>query len=171
MSRAHVLFTKWRSDRRGTALVEIALIFPFLVLLTFGTMEIGSVIYQQHVITKGVQEAARYAARSPSLIETATCVYPSFPAKIEVMGDQGSVTWELGAAGFRLWEFADKTPAPTLPPDPPWETYHARQFEDFVGAIRGDREPLVNGEEGRRAVSVIRALYDSARTGEPVAPA
>jgi len=74
MSRPHMSFTSFRSDQRGTALVELALIFPFLALLTFSALEMGSVMYQQHIITKGVQEAARYAARSPSLSETATCV-------------------------------------------------------------------------------------------------
>ena len=74
MKCAHSVFHKWRTDRRGTALAEIALIFPFLALLIFGTMEIASVIYQQQIITKGVQEAARYAARSTSLTETSTCV-------------------------------------------------------------------------------------------------
>ncbi len=118
--------------------------------------------------TAGVLE---FASGALGVIETATCVYPSFPAKIEVMGDRGSVTWELGGAGFRLWNFADGTPAPVLPADPPWETYHARQFEDFVGAIRDGREPLVSGGEGRRAVAVIRALYESARDGVPRAPA
>lgn len=118
--------------------------------------------------TAGVIE---FSSGALGAIETATCVSPSFPAKIEVMGDTGSVTWELGAAGFRLWEFSDKTPPPKLPADPPWETFHARQFEDFVAAIRENREPLVNGEEGRKAVAVIRALYDSARDGVPVTPA
>jgi Flp pilus assembly protein TadG len=74
MKRAYSLFAKLHADLRGTALVEVALIFPFLALLIFGTMEIGSVIYQQQIITKGVQEAARFAARSTSLVETSTCV-------------------------------------------------------------------------------------------------
>ena len=96
MKRARSLFTRWQSDQRGTALVEVALIVPFLALLIFGTMEIGSVIYQQHVITKGVQEAARYAARSPSLSETATCVpgsanWPTAVANAKNLATRGSL--------------------------------------------------------------------------------
>jgi predicted dehydrogenase len=39
---------------------------------------------------------------------------------------------------------------------------HARQLADFVRAIRGGTEPLVDGREGRRAVAVIEAIYRSA---------
>ena len=28
-----------------------------------------------------------------------------------------------------------------------------------------DREPAVNGEEGRRSLAVVQAVYESARTG------
>ena len=73
MKRAPSLLANWLADARGTAIVEVALVFPFMALIIFGTLETGNLIYQQHVITKGVQEAARYAARSPALIETAAC--------------------------------------------------------------------------------------------------
>jgi predicted dehydrogenase len=114
--------------------------------------------------TAGVLE---FASGALGVVETATCVSPGLPARIEVMGDAGSVAWELGGV-IRLWECRDGTPAPVLPADSPWEVYHARQFEDFVAAIREFREPLVNGEEGRRAVETICALYRSAREHRPV---
>jgi len=37
-------------------------------------------------------------------------------------------------------------------------------------AVRGDREPMVTGEEARKAVELIVAVYESARTGVGVAP-
>ncbi|MEK7768006.1 MAG: Gfo/Idh/MocA family oxidoreductase [bacterium] len=115
--------------------------------------------------TAGIIE---FASGALGVVETATCACPGLPARLEVMGDAGSVAWELGGGAFRLWECRDGTPAPALPVDAPWETYHARQFEDFTAAIREGREPLVNGEEGRRAVETICALYRSARDGRPV---
>jgi len=42
------------------------------------------------------------------------------------------------------------------------------QIRDFVNAIIEDREPLVNGEEGRKALEIITAIYLSSRTGRPV---
>lgn len=45
---------------------------------------------------------------------------------------------------------------------------HRAQFTDMIQAIREDREPLVNGQEGRKALEIILAIYESARTGKPV---
>ncbi|MFI4873905.1 MAG: Gfo/Idh/MocA family oxidoreductase [Blastopirellula sp. JB062] len=45
---------------------------------------------------------------------------------------------------------------------------HLAQFKDFADAIKKDREPLINGPEGRRAVEVILAIYKSAETGKSV---
>ena len=40
---------------------------------------------------------------------------------------------------------------------------------DFVAAIRDGRKPLVDGVEGRRAVALITAIYESSRSGsQPV---
>ncbi len=46
---------------------------------------------------------------------------------------------------------------------------HTAQVEDLVRAIREDRDPLVTGEEARNAVELVLAIYESARTGKPVA--
>lgn len=45
--------------RRGTVLVEAALVLPLLLLLLFGVIEYGWVMLQQHHIT----QAARHGAR------------------------------------------------------------------------------------------------------------
>ncbi len=41
-------------------------------------------------------------------------------------------------------------------------------IDEFVAAIREAREPRVTGEDGHRAVEVVAAAYESARTGQPV---
>ena len=45
---------------------------------------------------------------------------------------------------------------------------HALQIKDFVDSIIENREPLVNGEEGRKSLEIIQAIYMSSRTGQPV---
>ncbi|HEX2741991.1 MAG TPA: Gfo/Idh/MocA family oxidoreductase [Rubrobacter sp.] len=45
---------------------------------------------------------------------------------------------------------------------------HGDQIKDFIEAVGEDREPSVNIEEGRKALAIITAIYESARTGEPV---
>jgi predicted dehydrogenase len=46
--------------------------------------------------------------------------------------------------------------------------YHRLQIEDFLQAIIEGREPLVNGEEGRKAVEIFTAVYRSQRDGQPI---
>jgi UDP-N-acetyl-2-amino-2-deoxyglucuronate dehydrogenase len=45
---------------------------------------------------------------------------------------------------------------------------HVIQLQDFVDAVREDRRPMVTGEDARPAVEIILAVYQSARTGQPV---
>lgn len=47
---------------------------------------------------------------------------------------------------------------------------HQIQIADLVSAVREDREPMVTGAEARKAVELILAIYESARTGVGVAP-
>lgn len=42
--------------------------------------------------------------------------------------------------------------------------YHRLQIEDFVRAVHGGRDPLVGGEEGRKTVELIQAIYRAGRT-------
>lgn len=46
--------------------------------------------------------------------------------------------------------------------------YHARQIEDFVEAVRGDREPAVTGHDAVRSLEIVEAIYASSRTGAAV---
>jgi predicted dehydrogenase len=46
---------------------------------------------------------------------------------------------------------------------------HAEQYRDFLNALRTGDKPLVTLEEARRSVGVVLGVYESARTGAPVA--
>jgi len=43
---------------------------------------------------------------------------------------------------------------------------HTRNFEDFITALRAGRAPALDGLEGRKAVAIVEACYESARTGQ-----
>ena len=58
-----ILRSVWR-DREGTALIEAAVILPVLFILVFGVFEFSWLIFQKHLILTGVDDAARYIARS-----------------------------------------------------------------------------------------------------------
>lgn len=46
--------------------------------------------------------------------------------------------------------------------------YIERQIEDFLNALKEDRDPLVTGEEGRKTVELFTAIYRSQRDNAPV---
>jgi predicted dehydrogenase len=47
--------------------------------------------------------------------------------------------------------------------------FHAHQLRDVIGAIRENREPSITGLDGYRVVAIIQGIYESTRTGKPVA--
>lgn len=47
-------------------------------------------------------------------------------------------------------------------------SFHARQIKNFLEAVASGDEPLVNGLEGRKSSQILAAIYESARTGQPV---
>ena len=53
-----------RRDDEGSALIEGAIILPVLFILVFGVFEFSWAICQQHLISTGIRDAARYIARS-----------------------------------------------------------------------------------------------------------
>jgi Flp pilus assembly protein TadG len=60
---ARLLQSLWR-EQEGSALVEAAVLLPILIVLLVGTYDFSSYFYQQHLISTGVRDAARYLART-----------------------------------------------------------------------------------------------------------
>jgi Flp pilus assembly protein TadG len=56
-----------RRHEAGAAAVEFAIVLPLLVLLLFGIVEFGLLLYNQQVITNASREGARYGivSRTP----------------------------------------------------------------------------------------------------------
>jgi predicted dehydrogenase len=50
----------------------------------------------------------------------------------------------------------------------PTRHYHRLQIRDFLRAILDDRPPMVSGEEGRKTVEIVAAIYLSQRERRPV---
>lgn len=116
------------------------------------------------------------------VIEATTSVHPGLPKTIAIHGDAGTVVIEQD--DLLRWEFRDPLPEDDAirqrfaakvgasggasHPAAISHLGHARQLADFVDAIRTGRLPLVDGREGRRAVAVICAIYESAANGRAV---
>jgi UDP-N-acetyl-2-amino-2-deoxyglucuronate dehydrogenase len=50
----------------------------------------------------------------------------------------------------------------------PMVCFMQRQVEDFINAIKDDREPSVTGDAGRKTVELFTAIYRSTRDNQPV---
>lgn len=108
-----------------------------------------------------------------------TAAYPGLSARLEVFGTQGSAVIEsdklthLYVAEAEVEGVQHKVAAQNLAETEAQvageqPTAHRLQFMDMMAAIREDREPLVNGVEGRKGLEIIQAIYQSARTGKSV---
>lgn len=58
------------ASERGGAAVEFALVFPLLVLLTFGILEFGFILFQMNMMEKATQIGARKAVTSDPVAPT-----------------------------------------------------------------------------------------------------
>jgi UDP-N-acetyl-2-amino-2-deoxyglucuronate dehydrogenase len=125
----------------------------------------------------------RFKNGALGVIQATTSVWPGLPKTIGIHGDRGTVVieqddllrWEFDPAGpedpaLRA-RFAQKTGASGGSSNPAAISHvgHTRQLTDFVEAIQSGRAPLVDGREGRRAVELILAIYESNATGRVVA--
>lgn len=52
-----------RRDCRGSAAVEMALVIPILLVILFGSVELGNYFMNEHTLVKAVRDGARFAAR------------------------------------------------------------------------------------------------------------
>lgn len=51
-----------RSEQLGQGMVELALLLPLLLIILFGTLDLGRAFYTYVALTNAAREAARYAA-------------------------------------------------------------------------------------------------------------
>lgn len=62
-SRPHAFGAEFPNEE-GVAMVEMAVCLPFFVLLLFGLLEIGFLLYQYPIATQAVYEAAHQASKA-----------------------------------------------------------------------------------------------------------
>jgi len=110
-------------------------------------------------------------------LEAATSVHPGFPRRVELTGSEGTIILEhdrIVAAELRDAKIdlvapnAASANANATSPVVSDVSGHKELLKDFLQAIELNRKPICDGVEGRRSVELIEAIYESARTGNPV---
>jgi UDP-N-acetyl-2-amino-2-deoxyglucuronate dehydrogenase len=117
----------------------------------------------------------RFASGAVGTITATTAAFPGFPQRLEITGTEGTVTVEDGrlarvalrdAAG--TGQSAGQAAGAAADPGALDAAVHAAQLADLLAAVDEDREPAVSGQDGRDALEIVRAVYESSRTGRPV---
>jgi len=127
--------------------------------------------------------AVKFRSGALGVIEATTSAFPGLLKKTEIHGTQGTVIVEQD--DVLLWQFepasrqdaairkkfAKKIGGGGGAADPKAISYagHREQLKDFVHAVRTGGTPFVDGEEGRKSVEIILAIYKAAETGRAVA--
>ncbi|MDA2806859.1 Gfo/Idh/MocA family protein [Nocardiopsis suaedae] len=146
----------------------------------------GLMAHRDIEVEDTVAASLRFASGALGTLLATTAAYPGRTAGIAVNGDRGSVVvdddelaWfhtaregdrarDYGAFGDgdRSAEYAAELERDrTRDRNGLLYQPHRDQLADFCDAVREGRRPLVDGEDGRRAVDAVAAVYASARTG------
>ena len=114
---------------------------------------------------------------SYGIIEGTTNVYPkNLEETLYLFGQKGTIK-AGGTSVNRIeeWRFSDQLDDPEevmrrFHENPPnvYGFGHIPLYADMIDAIINDREPYVTGEDGRRALELVLAIYKSAAEGVPV---
>ena len=176
----------WDMDGGGAYMNQgihgVDLLYWFMGEVAEVTALTGTLAHERIEVEDCGVAALRFKNGAFGTIEASTAVHPGFPKKTEIHGTKGSVIVEQD--DVLLWEFEKQQKkdatirekfAPTASnsggaSDPTAISYdgHLQQLKDFIRAIETDSVPFVDGEEGRKSVEIILAIYKSSWTGRRV---
>ena len=129
-----------------------------------------------------VAAVLRYPHGGLGVIEAATSAYPGTDLRIEIMGDQGSAT--LINDRIMRWDFVEAQPGDenaltehggtaikggTSDPRGINLEGHRILIRDLALAVSDGHPPMIPGREARRAVALVLAIYEAAKTGRKAA--
>lgn len=168
----------WRGtwDREGGGVLINQAIHALDLLLWFGgapSRVTGQIKTLNHHIEVEDCAMARleYENGQMGIIQATTVAIPGYPERIEIYGSEGSAIYHKGL-GQLEWHFSDaskdrldkvEASSGAAQPMDISSKAHTAQFIDFAEAVRDHRCPKVSGEDGRRSIELIEAIYQSSR--------
>lgn len=110
----------------------------------------------------------RFKNGAIGIIEGSACVYPqNLEETLSIFGEKGTVViGGLAVNEIKTWQFADKKDTDLLDSseevaiDSVYGFGHALLYKDFIKAVKINTEPLINGEEGKKAMEIILRAYE-----------
>lgn len=175
----------WAVDGGGAAMAQA--IHGIDLLQWFAGMPVEVFAWATRRVHTGIEAedttcaTLKFGDGALGTIEASTALWPGWQRRIELCGAHGSVALEDDR--ITRWEFRDSRPedeeirtakdsaalgSGASAPNAISFVGHQRQIQDLVDAIREGRRPAVDGHEGRKAVAIVRAMYESAERGTVV---
>ncbi|RUQ31618.1 Gfo/Idh/MocA family oxidoreductase [Peribacillus cavernae] len=118
----------------------------------------------------------RFKNGALGVVEAAVTIYPkNFEESISIFGEQGTI--KIGGQNANFIEhlvmegFTEEDVEALkaeIKDDPFGKPGHQAIMEDMVLAIKEEREPVVTGEDGKRALQLVISLYESAASRQPI---
>lgn len=122
----------------------------------------------------------RFANGAMGQVSAATSLWPGSPKELHVHGTEGHlkirddmlVDWLTRSGGEAereemLAQYGGAGQGGSSDPMAISFHNHLLQYRDFISAIRENRQPVIDGTEGIKAVRLVEAIYESARSGRP----
>lgn len=102
------------------------------------------------------------------IVEGSACVYPkNLEETLSIFGEKGTVViGGLAVNEIKIWEFADEKDSYDIESlkeaaiDSVYGHGHTPLYKNFIDAINNDTEPLINGEEGKKAMAIVLKAYE-----------
>lgn len=117
----------------------------------------------------------RFKNGAIGIVEGSACVYPNnLEETLSIFGEEGTVViGGMAVNELKTWRFENENENETkkelqVEIDNVYGEGHTPLFKDLIDSINENREPLINGEEGKKAIAIILAAYKSRKTGMPV---
>ncbi|HXJ45113.1 MAG TPA: Gfo/Idh/MocA family oxidoreductase [Candidatus Dormibacteraeota bacterium] len=175
--------SRWRGTLAldgGGALINQAIHTVDLLLWLFG--DVVSVQAQKKTALHKIEAEdtlvalLEFANGAMGVLQATTSAYPGYPRRLELTGSEGTVIIEhdrLFASDSRnkaseLKSLGDDQNASATSAAVSDVRGHRAVIEDFIDAIRTNREPRCSGVEGLRSVALVEKIYEACRLGKRV---
>ncbi len=108
----------------------------------------------------------RFDSGAIGIVEGSACVYPrNLEETLSIFGEKGTVViGGLAVNEIKVWQFEDEREYDFLDTntsvDSVYGVGHTPLYQDFYEAIQQNRKPYVDGNDGIRALKIIRKAYE-----------
>lgn len=167
----------WKLDGGGVLMNQGIHIIDLLVWYMGDPVEVKSFADTLHRDIEVEDTAAavlRFENGAVATVMGTTTADPGFPHRLEIYGTNGG--FQVEGESVSNWTLANRGKARVEPletggaegagsggdPGGIDVTGHVNIVGDFVRAVRDGRLPMIDGEEGRRSLETILAIYDQA---------